>query len=221
MSPTSIDDLSIDLQGTARRVAAVVAPEFVGVVGMATVERLVVESFAQVLPGDDILSLSRQVETAARSLLQAASAARPGAPTPTVVFLCVQNAGRSQMAAAWADQMSGGMVDALSAGSAPADSLHTSVVEAMAEVGIDMSGAVPTPWNDELLGSADVVVTMGCGDACPVLPGVRYLDWEVADPLGADVDTVRAIRDDLRDRVGNLLDDLAPAHNSLPPTHTG
>jgi len=213
MDPTSIDDLPIDLQGTARRVAAVLAPEFVGVVGLATVERLVVESFAEVLPGFDVHSLSTQVETTARSLLQAVSAARPVAPTPRVIFLCVQNAGRSQMAAAWADQMSGGLVDAESAGSSPADGVHPNVVAAMAEVGIDLSGAVSTPWNDELLESADVVVTMGCGDACPVLPCVRYLDWDVADPFGADVDTVRAIRDDLRDRVGALLDELAEPRN--------
>lgn len=213
MSQTSIDDLPIDLQGTARRLAAALAPEFVGVVGMATVERLVVESFAQVLPRDDLHSLSTQVETAARALLRAAAAARPGAATPKVVFLCVHNAGRSQMAAAWADRLSGGLVDAESAGSAPSDKVQPSVVDAMAEVGIDMTGAAPTPWNDDLLGSADVVVTMGCGDACPVLPGTRYLDWDVADPHGADLDTVRSIRDDLRIRVGDLLDDLAPPHH--------
>lgn len=209
MSPTSIDDLPIDLQGTARRVTAVLAPEFVGVVGLAAVERLVVESFAHVLPGDDLHSLGAQVEAAARGLLLAAASARPDLATPRVVFLCVQNAGRSQIAAAWADQLSGGLVDAESAGSAPADGVHPNVVAVMAEVGIDLSRNRPTPWTDELIGSADVVVTMGCGDACPVLPGVRYLDWDVADPSGVDVDAVRAVRDDLRARVGALLDELA------------
>jgi arsenate reductase len=135
------------------------------------------------------------------------------ATTPKVVFLCVQNAGRSQMAAAWADQLSGGLVDAESAGSAPADGVHPNVVAAMSEVGIDLSSVAPARWSESMLHSADVVITMGCGDACPVVPGVRYLDWDVVDPHGADLDTVRAVRDDLRQRVDTLLGELDTAHD--------
>ena len=213
MSLHSIDDLPIDLQGTARRLSAVLAPEFEGTVGRATVERLVVDSIQRVLPGDDLHSLGAQVESEARSLLTAASSSRPGATTPKVVFLCVQNAGRSQMAAAWADQLSGGLVDAESAGSAPADGVHPNVVAAMSEVGIDLSSVAPARWSESMLNSADVVVTMGCGDACPIVPGVRYLDWDVEDPQGADLDTVRAVRDDLRQRVDTLLGELNTAHD--------
>lgn len=121
-----------------------------------------------------------------------------------VLFLCVQNAGRSQMAAAWMASLAGDAVEVGSGGSAPADAVHPAVVEAMSEVGIAL-GAAPRRWTDADLAAADVVVTMGCGDECPVVPGVRYLDWTVADPSGARLDQVRAIRDDIRDRVWALL----------------
>jgi protein-tyrosine-phosphatase len=124
---------------------------------------------------------------------------------PTVLFVCVHNAGRSQMAAALLDLHAAGSVRVLSAGSEPADAVHPAVLEAMAERGIDLYDAVPKRLEDEAVREADVVVTMGCGDACPVYPGKRYEDWELPDPGGKSVDEVRPIRDEIDRRVRSLL----------------
>jgi arsenate reductase (thioredoxin) len=128
--------------------------------------------------------------------------------TPTVLFLCVHNAGRSQMAAGWLRHLGGGRVDVLSAGSAPAERINPAAVQVMREVGVDITEQFPKAWTDETLGAADVVVTMGCGDACPVIPGKRYLDWELDDPAGKPAAQVRPIRDEIERRVRTLLDDL-------------
>ncbi|MEX2655068.1 MAG: arsenate reductase ArsC [Acidimicrobiia bacterium] len=125
---------------------------------------------------------------------------------PSILFLCVHNAGRSQMAAGFARAIGG--VDVYSGGSEPASHINDVAVEAMAELGIDIRQQVPQPWNDEIVRAADVVVTMGCGDACPVFPGKRYLDWELDDPAGQEISEVRRIRDDIRARVETLLDEL-------------
>ncbi len=130
---------------------------------------------------------------------------------PEVLFVCVHNAGRSQMAAALLDRHVGGRVHVLSAGSTPAEEIHPVVVEAMAEVGLDLSREFPKPLTDEAVRAADVVVTMGCGDACPVHPGKRYLDWDLPDPSGKSIEEVREIRDDIDRRVRALLDELVPA----------
>ena len=130
---------------------------------------------------------------------------------PEVLFVCVHNAGRSQMAAALLDRHAGGRVRVRSAGSAPAASIHPGVMDAMAEVGIDLSAAQPKAWTDDVIEAADVVITMGCGDACPVFPGKRYLDWELEDPAGKPLEEVRTIRDDIDGRVRALLAQLAPA----------
>lgn len=130
---------------------------------------------------------------------------------PEVLFVCVHNAGRSQMAAALTRSLSKGRVSVRSAGSTPASEINPAVVEAMNEIGIDLSEQFPKPLTDEVVQAADVVITMGCGDACPVYPGKRYLDWEVDDPAGQSVDTVRRIRDDIRSRVEALLADLGIA----------
>jgi len=129
---------------------------------------------------------------------------------PSILFLCVHNAGRSQMAAGWARKLSGDRVDVFSGGSEPADQVNVAAVEAMAEVGINISGEIPQPWADEIVRAADVIVTMGCGDACPVYPGKRYLDWELEDPSGKTVEEVRPIRDELEARVRGLLAELLP-----------
>jgi arsenate reductase (thioredoxin) len=131
--------------------------------------------------------------------------------TPTVLFLCVHNAGRSQMAAGWLRHLAGDRVQVLSGGSAPADAINPTAVEAMAEVGIDITGQQPRRWTDEHLDIADVVVTMGCGDECPYVPGKRYLDWELDDPAGQPLGEVRRIRDDIAGRVGALAADLGVA----------
>lgn len=131
--------------------------------------------------------------------------------TPEVLFVCVHNAGRSQMAAGLLHKLSGGAVTVRSAGSDPADKLNPAVVEAMAEVGVDLSHEYPKPLTDAAARSADVVVTMGCGDACPIYPGKRYEDWELEDPDGKDIETVRRIRNEIAGRVRQLLDELAVA----------
>ena len=127
---------------------------------------------------------------------------------PTVLFVCVHNAGRSQMAAALLDHHAQGRVQVLSAGSAPADSVNPAVVSAMSELGLDLSRAYPKPLTTEAVQTSDVVITMGCGDACPVFPGKRYLDWSLADPAGKGVDAVRPIRDEIDRRVRVLLAEL-------------
>jgi protein-tyrosine-phosphatase len=128
---------------------------------------------------------------------------------PEVLFVCVGNAGRSQMAAALLDLRAGGRARACSAGSAPAERLDPAAVETMAELGVDLGAEKPKPITDEAVRAAAVVVTMGCGDACPVYPGKRYLDWELPDPAGQDLETVRAIRDEIDVRVQALLSELA------------
>jgi arsenate reductase (thioredoxin) len=128
---------------------------------------------------------------------------------PEVLFVCVHNAGRSQMAAALLNQRAAGRVHVRSAGSEPANQLNPRVVEAMQEIGIDISHEFPKPMTGEFVRAADIVVTMGCGDACPIYPGKRYEDWELDDPAGQDLATVRRIRDDVDARVKRLLDELA------------
>ena len=127
---------------------------------------------------------------------------------PSVLFLCVHNAGRSQMAAGFMRSLSEGRIDVFSGGSEPAASVNRAVVEAMAERGIDIAQEIPQPWADEIVRAADVVVTMGCGDACPVFPGKRYIDWELEDPSGKTVEEIRPIRDEIERRVRGLIEEL-------------
>ena len=131
---------------------------------------------------------------------------------PEVLFVCVHNAGRSQMAAALLDHLAGGRVTVRSAGSEPADRINPRVVAAMEEIGLDVSREHPKPLTGDAVEAADVVITMGCGDACPIYPGKRYEDWAVADPAEADVDGVRRIRDEIDGRVRRLLAELSPGH---------
>ena len=130
------------------------------------------------------------------------------AEAPEVLFVCVHNAGRSQMAAGLTKLRSEGRIHVRSAGSEPADAINPVVVEAMAELGLDLSEELPKPLADEVVRAADVVITMGCGDACPVYPGKRYEDWVLEDPAGKDLDTVRRIRDELDERVTVLVEEL-------------
>ena len=129
---------------------------------------------------------------------------------PEVLFVCVHNAGRSQMAAGLLQLRSGGRIDVRSAGSAPGEVINPNAVEAMREVGVDLSEEFPKPLTDEFVRAADVVITMGCGDACPVYPGKRYEDWALDDPAGQDLDTVRRIRDEIDARVRHLVAELVP-----------
>ena len=127
---------------------------------------------------------------------------------PTVLFLCVHNAGRSQMAAGWLSHLAGDSVEVLSGGSQPASAVNPDAVAAMLEVGIDISSSQPRPWTDADFGAADVVVTMGCGDECPYVPGKRYLDWELSDPSTMSLEGVRTVRDDIGRRVRQLVTEL-------------
>jgi arsenate reductase len=135
---------------------------------------------------------------------------RPMSDRPQVLFVCVHNAGRSQMAAALMARQSDGRVDVRSAGSTPAEEIHPVVLEAMEEIGVDLSAERPKPLRDDVVRNADVVVTMGCGDACPIYPGKRYEDWTLDDPLGRSLEEVRRIRDEIESRVRDLVRDLVP-----------
>jgi protein-tyrosine-phosphatase len=130
---------------------------------------------------------------------------------PTVLFVCTHNAGRSQMAAAYLEQLAGGRVEVLSAGSEPKTQINPIAIQVMAEEGIDIANNVPKILTTAAVKDSDVVITMGCGDACPVFPGKRYEDWELTDPAGRPVDEVRPIRDEIKQRVENLVADLFPA----------
>jgi len=127
---------------------------------------------------------------------------------PAVLFLCVHNAGRSQMGAGWLRHLAGDRVEVFSGGSEPASDVNPAAVDAMAEVGIDISGEQPQKWFDEVVRVADVIVSMGCGDVCPVYPGRRYVDWELTDPAGQPIEVVREVRDDIRRRVEELIESL-------------
>ena len=141
----------------------------------------------------------------------AANMTRPSNPNrPSVLFVCVHNAGRSQMAAGFLTHLAGDAIEVRSAGSAPAASINPAAVEAMAEVGIDISNQSPKILTPDAVETSDVVITMGCGDTCPVFPGVRYLDWELPDPAGKGVDAVRPIRDEIKARVQALIAELTP-----------
>ena len=131
--------------------------------------------------------------------------------SPSVLFVCVHNAGRSQMAAGYMNALSNGRVSVLSAGSEPKDQINPLAVEVMAEEGIDIANNVPKILTVDAVKESDVVITMGCGDSCPIFPGKRYEDWELVDPAGKDIETVRAVRDDIKGRVRELLAEILPA----------
>ncbi len=133
---------------------------------------------------------------------------------PGVLFLCVHNAGRSQMGAGWLRHLAGDRIRVLSAGSAPSEAMNPTAVEAMAEAGVDISSNRPQMWTEAMVRDVDVVVSMGCGDECPVYPGTRRLDWQLEDPAGQGVEMVRGVRDEIRTLVGELLEDLLDEEDS-------
>ncbi len=194
------------------RVVDVLAADFSGVFATETVTECVPDSHARLLPAEVTAYLPLFAHRFARERLRASGLAdgRITREVPLVLFVCTHNAGRSQMAAGLLGQSAGGRVEITSAGTAPAGELDPMVAAALAEVRVDTAGAFPKPLTDEVVRAADVVVTMGCGDACPVVPGRRYLDWDLPDPLGADLTTVRAIRADIQARVHALLAEVAP-----------
>jgi arsenate reductase (thioredoxin) len=200
----------IKLSGAEARLAA----EFAGVFSRETVAELLQDSFDRLEATAKVRTyLERFAERFARERLAAVAQSQTGESggVPEVLFVCVHNAGRSQMAAGLLDLRAKGSVHVRSAGSAPADSINPAVVEAMAEIGIDLGREFPKPLTDDVVRASDVVVTMGCGDACPIYPGKRYVDWELADPAGKSLVDVRAIRDEIDGRVQALLAELVRA----------
>ena len=193
-----------------QRESEFLADEFAGIFGKETIERFVNESFESMQKAALVDFVPTFVRRFARERLRATAQAE-GLVTkdiPEVLYVCVHNAGRSQMAAVLTQSIGGERVNVRSAGSEPASSLNQRVVEAMAEVGLDISQEFPKPLTDEVVRAADVVITMGCGDACPIYPGKRYLDWELDDPAELDIEGVRRVREDIRGRVEQLLVEL-------------
>jgi arsenate reductase (thioredoxin) len=212
---TQLQDLEVDVitRNHLQKGLESLSEEFAGIFSAETVERFMAESL-EALKGSRLTDfVPLFVHRFARERLRALGQAE-GTITkemPEVLFVCVQNAGRSQMAAGLLDKLSEGRVHVRSAGSAPADQINPNVRVAMAEVGVDLDKEFPKPLTDEVVRAADAVITMGCGDACPIYPGKRYEDWEVDDPADEDLDGVRRIRDEIEDRVRSLLDSLVPA----------
>ncbi|WP_294180804.1 metalloregulator ArsR/SmtB family transcription factor [uncultured Schumannella sp.] len=220
VSPDRLDAV-LDLLGGARsgvdadevlgRIVDDLVTRFAGTFSRETVERYVREShdlLAERAHDGRYLS-SRSAEFAADRLAALAAVGHAPGGTPEVLFVCVQNAGRSQLAAAILRQLAGDRVVVRTAGSDPADAVRSSIVTVLDEIGVPLGAAFPKPLTDEVVRAADVVVTMGCGDACPVYPGRRYLDWELEDPVGQPLERVREIRDDIERRVRELLASLA------------
>ncbi len=188
--------------------------EFTGTFGRETIERFVADSLDRLAPSASVPAfLPVLSERFARQRLHAlARVEGPPSDIPAVLFLCVHNSGRSQMAAGFLRHLAGDRVVVYSGGSEPASQINPTAVAAMREVGVDITDEFPKPWTDEIVRAVDVVVTMGCGDACPVYPGKRYEDWELDDPAGADLDAVRRIRDEVRGRVEQLLASITVAN---------
>jgi arsenate reductase len=207
----SVEDLPDDQRGALRSAAANLHREFDDAFGAETIERFLDTSYDELAVNARIVTfLPLMAERFARQRLKALAKVEGRATDglPTVLFLCVHNAGRSQMALGWFNHLAGERAVAWSGGSEPGKEVNHAAVLAMAEVGIDIAQEFPKPWTDEIVQAADVVVTMGCGDACPLVPGTRYEDWELTDPAGRDVEAVRAIRDEIEGRVRALLESL-------------
>ena len=209
-------------QEHVRRAARALQDEFRGIFSVETIERFIADSleklggarFADFVP----VLAHRFARERLRALAQAEGKLEK--TMPEVLFVCTHNAGRSQMAAGLLAKRAAGRVHVRSAGSDPAGAINPAVLAAMDEVGVDMAQEFPKPLTDEVVRAADVVITMGCGDACPVYPGKRYEDWELADPAGKRVEDVRAIRDEIDARVRALLDELVPPAAGSPSSAT-
>lgn len=202
MNPNPIE-LELQLNQTTARLHE----RFEGTFALETIRRYVDEAMARMAGAKVVQWLPVLAERVARDQLRAIRKLQNPelAHKPHLVFLCVHNAGRSQMAAAWATHLAGDRVEVFSGGSDPASTVNPAAVDAMKEVGIDITDNLPQPWTDEIVQAASVVVTMGCGDACPIVPGVVYQDWDLRDPSGLAVEDVRPIRDEIKQRVEALL----------------
>jgi arsenate reductase len=193
------------------RISARLADKFAGIFAAETVERYVFESYAALARTAKVTAyLPATTEHFANDRLNALAKSKGAvaAEVPEVLFVCVQNAGRSQMAAALLTVEAQGRIHVRSAGSLPSTELDPTVVEVMSELGLDLSRNYPKPLTDDVVRASDVVITMGCGDSCPIYPGKRYEDWELPDPADQPLETVREIRDQIHDRVKTLVDSL-------------
>jgi len=209
--PSAAAELTPAEQVALRQSAVALQRRWQGRMNVETIERFMAESLDIIVPRARVRTwvpvlVERLTNDRLRALVRLET---PRADlNPSVLFLCVHNAGRSQMAAGWMRHLAGDRVDVFSGGSEPAEEINRAAVAAMAEVGIDIGGELPQPWADEVVRAADVIVTMGCGDACPVYPGKRYVDWELDDPAGRPVEEVRAIRDEVERRVRTLMAEI-------------
>lgn len=204
-------DLGLEQKMALRNAATRLQKQFDGVFNAETIERFLYSSYNEFASRSTVLTwLPLLAEKFARQRLQALAKVegKSDDSRPTVLFLCVHNAGRSQMAMGWFKALAGDRAVAWSGGSEPGSQVNPAAIEAMAEVGIDITEEYPKPWTDEIVRAADAVITMGCGDACPIFPGKRYEDWVLDDPQGLDVASVRPIRDEIKVRVAELLDSL-------------
>jgi arsenate reductase (thioredoxin) len=204
-------DIARDQQVALKHAATRLGRDFVGTFGVETIERFLYSSYDQLAGRATVANfLPLLAERFARQRLQALTKVEglSNDGRPTVLFLCVHNAGRSQMAMGFFAQHAGEHAVAWSGGSEPGEQVNPSAVAAMKERGIDISAEFPKPWTDEIVRAADVVISMGCGDACPVFPGKRYEEWTLDDPAGLEVTDVRPIRDEIERRVLHLLDEL-------------
>ncbi len=215
-APHLRSDLSIDQKLALKTAATRLQNEFADMFGVETIERFLHSSYDQFatrasVPNFLPLLAERFARQRLRALAKVEGKSNDG--KPIVLFLCTHNAGRSQMAMGFFTQMAEDAAVAWSGGSEPGHEVNPAAVAAMAEVDIDIAGEYPKPWTDEIVQAADVVITMGCGDTCPVFPGRRYEEWVLDDPAGQDLDGVRPIRDDIEERVRRLLTDLnVPIH---------
>lgn len=206
-----LDELRPDQRLALKTAARTLRREFDGTFGVETIELFLQTSYDQFADRARFTNfLPLMAERFARQRLKALARVegKHDDGLPVVLFLCVHNAGRSQMALGWFNHLAGDQAVAWSGGSEPGVEINAAAVEAMAEVGVDITTEFPKPWTEEIVRAADVVVTMGCGDACPIFPGTRYEDWELEDPAGKGVDAVRPIRDEIEQRVRALLAQL-------------
>jgi arsenate reductase len=211
--PTELDQAT---RAHIQRSIEVLSEDFAGIFSRETINAYVEESLDQFSDARVEEFVPLMVERFSRQRLRALAQAegKVTKEVPEVLFVCVHNSGRSQMAAGLLDKLAEGRVHVRSAGSDPADELNPNAVRAMEEVGIDISKEFPKPLTDEVVRAADAVITMGCGDACPIYPGKRYEDWELEDPAGKDLETVRRIRDEIRGRVEQLIAALGVSDQS-------
>ena len=208
---SDVSSIPLEQRPMLKSAAHRLAEEFTGTFGDETIELFLFTSYDQFAGGARVAAfLPLLAERFARQRLTALARVEAKATdgVPVVLFLCVHNAGRSQMALGWFNHLAGERAIAWSGGSAPGAEVNPAAIEAMAEIGIDISQEYPKPWTDEIVRAADVVVPMGCGDACPIFPGKRYEDWALTDPRGKSVEPVRPIRDEIGRRVRTLLTGL-------------